>query len=251
MLSKLFRRFCFAAVLSFFSFSVLTPQLLAQQHGVAASVTSHGFGGHIGRAPGVPASVTSHGFFAPNHPVPHPPFRCCVFRHPVTVHNPHAFHNGHQFFPGAVVYAVPYDPYGYYGYDMDDYADAPQDQGQYYSDQNNQQYNDQQYGAGPTVFDRSGPVREYSPDAEAQQPEQPASADSALAAPEPEPPQPSTVLVFKDGHQLEIANYAIVGDTLFDLTPGHQRRVPLSELDMNATQKQNDNRGSDFRLPGL
>jgi hypothetical protein len=36
---------------------------------------------------------------------------------------------------------------------------------------------------------------------------------------------------------------------LFDLTPGHPRRVALSELDINATQKQNDDRGVDFKLP--
>ena len=67
-----------------------------------------------------------------------------------------------------------------------------------------------------------------------------------------EPPaqnQPETVLVFKDGHQLEVANYAIVGQTLYDLTDGHRRRIPLSDLDLDATSKQNDERGVDFQLP--
>jgi hypothetical protein len=70
-------------------------------------------------------------------------------------------------------------------------------------------------------------------------------------APEPAPVsnQPDTVLVFKDGHQLEIANYAIVGSTLFDLTDGHRRKIPLSELDLRATAKQNDDRGIDFQVP--
>ena len=61
--------------------------------------------------------------------------------------------------------------------------------------------------------------------------------------------QPPTTLVFKDGHQLEVENYAILGQTLYDLTPGHPRRVALADLDLAATQKQNDDRGVVFQLP--
>jgi hypothetical protein len=76
-------------------------------------------------------------------------------------------------------------------------------------------------------------------------PEQTAALD-----PEPEPPQPPTTLVFKDGHQIEVSNYAIVSETLYDLTPGHARKVALSDLDLAATEKQNDDRGVVFQLPG-
>ena len=69
------------------------------------------------------------------------------------------------------------------------------------------------------------------------------------APPEPAADQPQTLLVFKDGRQLEVQNYAIVGDTLVDLTEGHRRKVPLTDLDVEATSKQNDDRGIDFRLP--
>ena len=72
-------------------------------------------------------------------------------------------------------------------------------------------------------------------------------------APEPEatptPDQPRTVLVFKDGHQLEVENYAIVGSTLYDLTEGRRHKIPLSDLDLDATTKQNDERGVDFQVP--
>ena len=57
------------------------------------------------------------------------------------------------------------------------------------------------------------------------------------------------MLVFKDGHKLEVGNYAIVGATLFDLTPGHPRKIALDEIDLNGTQKENDDRGIIFRLP--
>ncbi|MGB6405504.1 MAG: hypothetical protein WBF26_21880, partial [Candidatus Sulfotelmatobacter sp.] len=63
--------------------------------------------------------------------------------------------------------------------------------------------------------------------------------------PSPDP----TVLVFKDGHQLEIGNYAIVNQTLYDLTPGHPHRVALADLDLPATQKLNDDHGITFDLP--
>jgi hypothetical protein len=57
------------------------------------------------------------------------------------------------------------------------------------------------------------------------------------------------VLVFKDGHQLDVSNYAIVGNTLFDLTPGHPRRVALADLNLDSTRQQNEANGIIFQLP--
>jgi hypothetical protein len=71
-------------------------------------------------------------------------------------------------------------------------------------------------------------------------------AEEAAAAPEPLEP---TMLVFKDGHKLEVGNYAIIGQTLFDMTPGHTRRVALADLDLEATRRTNDERGVTFALP--
>jgi hypothetical protein len=51
--------------------------------------------------------------------------------------------------------------------------------------------------------------------------------------------QPSTVLVFKDGHQSDVINYAIVGDTLFDFGGGRTRKILLADLDLPATHKAN------------
>jgi hypothetical protein len=77
-------------------------------------------------------------------------------------------------------------------------------------------------------------------------------SDSAAApaepAPEPEPLDP-TVLVFKDGHKLEVENYAIVGLSIFDLTQGHRHKIALADLDIPATLKANDERGVTFQLP--
>jgi hypothetical protein len=60
---------------------------------------------------------------------------------------------------------------------------------------------------------------------------------------------PATVLVFRDEHKQEVQNYAIVGQTLWNFNPQHTQKIPLSELDIPATTKANDERGVDFHLP--
>jgi hypothetical protein len=59
---------------------------------------------------------------------------------------------------------------------------------------------------------------------------------------------PATVLVFRDQHKLEVQNYAIVGQTLWAFAPQHQK-IALSDLDLAATTKANDDRGVTFRAP--
>jgi hypothetical protein len=61
---------------------------------------------------------------------------------------------------------------------------------------------------------------------------------------------PVTVLVFRDEHKQEVHNYAIVGQTLWNFNPQHTQKIPLSDLDIPATTKANDERGVDFRVPG-
>lgn len=91
-------------------------------------------------------------------------------------------------------------------------------------------------------------------------PEQTAPAQSAPASPRAPvatteatssifDSQPRTVLIFKDGHRLEITNYAIQGTTLFNLSGKGPRRIDTAELDVTATMKENDDRGLEFRLP--
>jgi len=212
----------FAAVLALAVSLLLAPGALAQINGVPPSVTSMGFGGHPGAIRGVPPSVTSlgHKGYAPG---------IIASRPPVDGHRPH---RPPRYPWGGAVYAVPYYPY------YDDTADAqpaepPEDE----------------YRGGPTIFDRRGPgtpsrppVESYSSRAESPEP-----VVAAEAAPVAE--QAPTVLVFKDGHQDEVANYAIVGNTLYDFAEGRRRKIPLSDLDLTATAKENDDRGIDFRVP--
>lgn len=57
------------------------------------------------------------------------------------------------------------------------------------------------------------------------------------------------VLVFKDGHEQEIKNYAIVGDTLYDIGTFVAHKIKLGDLDLQQTIKKNEDRGVEFNLP--
>ena len=69
----------------------------------------------------------------------------------------------------------------------------------------------------------------------------------APAAPEA-PPTPTT-LVFRDGHRMSILNYAIVGETLWVLDENRSDRIPLSDLNLDATQRENRSHGVRFLIP--
>ena len=71
----------------------------------------------------------------------------------------------------------------------------------------------------------------------------------APSQPEGAPVLPATVLVFRDQHQREVQNYAIVGQTLWTFSPQRTERIPLADLDLAATASVNDERGLTFRLP--
>jgi hypothetical protein len=230
------------AAFGFFLFCVCLAG--AQVRGVPTSVTSTGFGGHFGQAPGIAPSVTSLG---PLGYSGQKVFNCC-FPNQFPNRNAPLFLHHHRRDPrfplAGDVYAVPYAvPYPVYM--MDGTAD---DSPPAYD-----------YPSGPTIFDRRA-TGQSSVTAEAAYSEhrraepadltsepQPAVVATADAAAVPD--QPRTVLVFRDGHQLEVQNYAIVGSMLYDLTPGHRAKIALADLDLTATAKQNDDRGIDFQLP--
>ncbi len=62
-------------------------------------------------------------------------------------------------------------------------------------------------------------------------------------------PQKPTVLVFRDQHRAEIQNYAIVGGTLYEFASQQTRKIMLSQLDVPATVRANEERGVEFRVP--
>jgi hypothetical protein len=222
-------RHSISASVALFSVLAFASSGFAQIHGAPTSVTSPGFGGRA--INGAAASVTSLG------PRGYAPHAGGIFSGPGSGHAHH-----HHFVPYVppVAYAVPV-PYavdiGETDTDTVDDADSGD--------------RDPNYQGGPTIFDRRGAgAASYYPPVNDVSSRYASEGNRAEADPAAgEPPQPATMLIFKDGHQLEVGNYAIVGATLFDLTPGHARRIPLADLNLEATQKQNDDHGVIFQLP--
>jgi hypothetical protein len=259
----------FAVGLLFFALPVF-----AQIHGVPASVTSHGPG--RGPAPGVPASVTSigrgiqGGTVTPVRPsvtslgplgfsgpcanlalVPsalgctNPAFTPTVNFHSGQVEFGQQFNTRrprHRDGDRNYVY-VPY-AYPYYGYGYDNGYDQGYDPNQQQQAADQQQPQDPNQIA-PTLLDNGqygGPM----PQRTAAEPAQAAPTGITSAA---LPPVDPTVLVFRDGHQLEVRNYAIVGDTLYDIGGSTAKKIKLADLDLVKTAQVNDQRGVDFQLP--
>ena len=226
-----------AVILLGFILLVFASPAAAQFNGTPASVTTGG-GGRFNSAPGVPASVTSMG---PNGVQPRSP--CCINPLFPVNPNPPLFPRHHprrqsSFFPIGGAYYVPYP------------VPVETDTGDAAADANQED----DYRGGPTIFDRRGPgtpARSYMDAYPPRTSRVQSGTESAAAAPPDSPvaDQPQTVLVFKDGHQLEVQNYAVVGSTLYDLTPGHYRKIAVADLDLNATAKQNDDLGINFQLP--
>ena len=217
-----------------FTFSASAQQALNSHggspttHGVPPSVTSFGFGGGQGFH-GVPPSVTSLNFGKVHSGVHQLSFNFRPHRH--------------------VGFVSPF--YGGYYYAPSDY---------YVMDPGVDDTMEEQYAQpGPTIFDSHGvsgrdyarpeprPQDDYRSDLKRERDREP--EQSTQQPLQPVADQPQTVLVFKDGHRQEIANYAIVGATLYDLSDGRTKKVGLAELDLTATVKQNDERGVDFKLP--
>jgi len=234
-------RFLLSLLLAFCVAAGLPVQ--AQISGVPASVTSLGFGGNF--INGVRSSVTSLG---PNgYGNGRPMFGdCCTNFFLPANPNPPLFsgHHHHKnkdkdkdsdrnFFavsePVYVPYAVPD------GEQADN--DAPD------LDTPGLDAPDREYarGVGPLNADSLGkrPGNRLSM----------ANADALAQAEKPVAAQPSTVLVFKDGHRSEVLNYAVVGDTLFDFAAARTHKILLGDLDLPATQEANDDRGVDFQIP--
>jgi hypothetical protein len=83
--------------------------------------------------------------------------------------------------------------------------------------------------------------------------EEQALRDSQMVAPPAQPAAeekpPSTFFIYRDGRQLEVQNYAIVGKTLWVFSDQSTRRIPLADLNLIATRQFNEDRGVDFTLP--
>jgi hypothetical protein len=133
-----------------------------------------------------------------------------------------------------------YDPYWFWDSDSsydDDYsqnvADAAEMNRQNLAQQAEEQQmmRQEQADGDQDIYARSAPMRPLQHEAEGA------------------PILPDTMLVFRDQHKQEVHNYAIIGQTLWNFAPQHTQKIPLSDLDLPATTKANEERGVTFRVP--
>jgi hypothetical protein len=106
--------------------------------------------------------------------------------------------------------------------------------------------NEQAYGASrPPYYPEAYPS-----------PQQISSANQNAVAQSSAPPDdgldhPPVTLVFNDGRPpLLVNSYVLTGSSVFIAEHGHQRVIPVADLDLPATIAQNREAGVDFVLPG-
>jgi hypothetical protein len=254
-------------VIPFLAFALQVSQAQLSGHGAPASATSPTADG---RQHGVPASVLS--------PTPLPAGVHAPQRSGVSIHGPaRRFGSQHQhrpqvFVPVPLFYPIYND--GAYPSAADPYVpdtSASADPAQTNSAQTaqgpanqsdddlraaylqgahdaltRQEQGDNRYGEH-YMDSREKDSRERSrQEAAAQQKPQASSSEFSMIPVEDK--TPATVFIFKDGHQLETKNYAIMGGTLFDFSGKMLKKVQLDDLDSAATMKANDDRGVPVKL---
>jgi hypothetical protein len=148
----------------------------------------------------------------------------------------------HRGFSGRRSYdRYPYYAYGSYYPDYGWYSDplgydSSEDQDSYAEAYRPAPYRDDS-GLQRDVQTLSGKIDRLQQDVEARNRPKPDS-------------EPETALVFRDRHVEEVRNYAISGGMVWVLNENAAKKIPLAQLDLDATVKMNDERGVDFQVPG-
>ena len=148
------------------------------------------------------------------------------------------------------LYGDPFYPYGYpysdqYPYTDQSYVTPPQ------NDPSLQGQADLSYQIGQLSQEVEALRQQQA--MQAQQPQMiqvPPQPQEVRPVPPPASQAASTpvVLVYRDGHRVEVQNYAIVGETMWVLDERNSSKIPLSDLDLEATRR--ENRGNlRFSLP--
>lgn len=75
----------------------------------------------------------------------------------------------------------------------------------------------------------------------AQSPDVPTPAQQEAA-----PPSPPIKLVLRTGQQIQVQDYAVVDGTFWDFTNQATRKIPISNIDIPASQKATEDAGAEF-----
>jgi hypothetical protein len=223
----------------------LTQIVQAQVRGIPPSVTSLAPGRQFLPGPSV-TSLGPHGWD----------------NSPVLLGNPRfngrfiGGHNGFRHFHtrNVVPVFVPmYTPYSMGVYPMI-YADPSAGYDPSYAADSSNVYQPEpnavgEYEVRPPAKRRSQPAVSQREEEQQVATAEPETAQAASTPALEAEPQAKTLLVFKDGHKLEVTNYVIQGQTLFNLGDNGPRKVLISELDLDKTVTENDKHGVEFKLP--
>jgi hypothetical protein len=143
---------------------------------------------------------------------------------------------GNGYYPGTSLGVLPWE-LGYpdfYGYGDNSWVGQPDaggnDQGQGYPEQGYADTPDEGYRAPYSEGGGSGPAIASAPIAD----------------------EPALTLIFNDGHQQSIRNYALTSNYLLVLDnagSGRQQRIALSDLNLPATERAAQSAGLDFTPP--
>jgi hypothetical protein len=217
-----------AVAVTVFLVALLTASGWAQHRGMSA-----GFAGRGG--------FGFHGGFAGRGPVFFNGHRGINLR--IVPRRQFFFHERfHRFYPGAAFYGY---PSAYYPSDFGDYSYAAAPDYQYQYAQNQAIEQQQLSQEISRLSDEVERLREQQESSNAA-PREPARRSQTYSRAEPSTP---TELVFKDQHQEDVENYAVVGKILWIFNEQQARKVPLADLDLSATQKVNEDRGVEFQPP--
>ena len=150
------------------------------------------------------------------------------------------FHRHNRFFRyGGWGYAWPYYGYSYapiYDYDSD------------YSDQSAENVAQEQRLQNEREQERIREDKLRNEIADLREP-MPRTSPTSNRTASPERTSPPTTLVFRDKRKLDVQNYVIAGNYLYNADPGSPRKIALADLDVPATIKTNQERGVEFSVP--
>jgi hypothetical protein len=140
--------------------------------------------------------------------------------------------------PYRTYFSYPLYPYYYplFGGDSDSYQQAPSASAP-----------EQEGGLSDQVAELTNQVQVLQQEQATREYLRPPAAEARATTSQEKPL--STVLVYRDGHQLEVQDYALMGNTIWVLGDQTTRKIPLTDLDLDVTQKLNADRGVEFVAP--
>ncbi len=248
------------------SFLITASSFLIATIPVAAQRGGYGYGGGHSSAPYTGGRVGNfHGDFHSGFPstfngnqsYPVPPV--VALQHPelrpraagVTGIRPGAYANSNNNSRGqgpffSPIYSAPYLPFadysGYYDASQQSKAEADAAAAQAQNAAVTQSLLGEQIQRLSAQIDdlKSQPSPESTPDQSA------ASPAATQARPDSAPPQPPVTVVLKSGHNMQVQNYAVMGQTFWDFSSQPARKIPVSSIDVPASINASNASGAEF-----